>query len=198
MDIPQSDLTVQVYVRPALLIDPIDAKLVTLQSLEDDGVIDALLLQAWPEEITLSDQPPHSEAVEVFERFDRWAESRGVSVRPSFAVRTRTSKITGETKEILSTPVMCLAVYEGRRLAGVFPHSAGDDHHSVTEAIAALKTGDLAAYIPEPAESAEPGPRRCPECDGALVNVQGIDACHDCAWVDIAAGSRDRTRALRP
>ncbi|MFB6157212.1 MAG: hypothetical protein ABEJ34_05160 [Haloferacaceae archaeon] len=23
----------------------------------------------------------------------------------------------------------------------------------------------------------------CPNCDATLVNVQGLHACHDCAWV---------------
>ncbi|WP_267640681.1 hypothetical protein [Haloarchaeobius amylolyticus] len=26
--------------------------------------------------------------------------------------------------------------------------------------------------------------RRCPECEEETVNVQGVDACPQCAWVD--------------
>jgi len=26
--------------------------------------------------------------------------------------------------------------------------------------------------------------RQCPECETATVNVQGVDACPRCAWVD--------------
>ncbi|MCU4740811.1 hypothetical protein OB955_07295 [Halobacteria archaeon AArc-m2/3/4] len=26
--------------------------------------------------------------------------------------------------------------------------------------------------------------RRCPDCEAVLSNVQGVDACPDCEWID--------------
>lgn len=172
----------QAYVRPELLLEPIDAKLETLETLEDEGVIDGLLLNYWSGEVELSPDPPHSEAVEVFERFERWAGVNEVSLRPPFTVRTRSSEITGDERTVLSTPVMCLAVYVDERLAGVYPHTDGDDHYSVAEAIAALRTGDVDVRIPD--AGGEAPADVCPDCEGALVNVQGLDVCHDCAWTE--------------
>ena len=199
------DHTVQVYVRPELLLEPVDSKIETLQTLETEGVVDGLMLHYWPSKVELSADPPHSEAIDAYERFEMWAEANGVDISPPFSVRTRSSEITGEERTVLSTPVVCLAIYEGGRLVGVYPHSDGERTHSVGEAIAALRTDQLPAKRPEPiAPAREPtaparegtneshkpsvstesttGERTCsaPDCDGVLANVQGILVCCAC------------------
>ena len=192
------DLTVQVYVRPELLLEPVDSKIETLQTLEAEGDVDGLMLHYWPSKVELSADPPHSEAIDAYERFERWAEASGVEISPPFSVRTRSSEITGEERTVLSTPVVCLAVYEAGRLIGVYPHSDGDRTHSVGEAIAAVRTGQLPTKRPEPTapgvsitnETSGPGApvnsstgeKQCsgPDCDGLLANVQGLLVCCEC------------------
>ena len=146
----KQDLTVQVYVRPELLLEPVDSKIETLQTLEAEGVIDGLVLHYWPSKVELSADPPHSEAIDAYERFEMWADANDVEISPPFSVRTRSSEITGEERTVLSTPVVCLAIYEAGRLVGVYPHSDGDRTRSVGEAIAAIRTGQLPAKRPEP------------------------------------------------
>lgn len=179
----ENDLTVQVYVRPELLLEPVDAKVETLRTLDQADDIDGLVLHYWPGKVDLSSEPPRSEAVDAFERFELWADRRGASVRPPFTVRERSSEITGEDRTVLSTPIMCLAVYEAGHLMGVYPHSDGDATYSVREAIAALRTGQLPPRPDRPSRpAADPAGREngCPNCGDALVNVQGILACREC------------------
>lgn len=115
MDHQNRKLTVSVYLRPSQLLEPIDTKLQTLQTLETEGAIDDLMIRAWPDEIMLTKQTPYTEAIDAFERMEAWAEYHGVSIRPPFAVRTTTSTITGDTCTVLSTPIMCLIIYSGKR-----------------------------------------------------------------------------------
>lgn len=197
--------TVQVYVRPELLLEPVDSKIQTLQTLEAEGIVDGLLLHYWPSKVELSANPPHSEAIDAYERFRMWADARGVEIDPPFSVRSRSSEITGEERTVLSTPVVCLAVYDAGRLVGVYPHSDGEQTHTVGEAIAALQTGQFPVNHPEltastvdvatePAgtgastqpstgvrQRSEPNPQCSkPNCDGAFANVQGVLVCTEC------------------
>ncbi|WP_254538257.1 HTH domain-containing protein [Halomarina litorea] len=185
------DITVTCYVRPSLLLEPVDSHIRTLREAEADGQIDALLLRSWSDQITLTRAGPASEGVEAFERFTEWAYAEGVSIQPPFDVRRRDSLITGECREVLVTPLCCLAVYVGSTLVGVYPHVDDGEPRSVTDAIAALRTGELreeAAALP--ATSTED----CPRCGGVLLNGQGVFGCSeaDCEWV----GLRDEEGAF--
>lgn len=138
-------LTVRAYVRPSLLFDPVDAKLQTLEAIEDAGAVDEVTVEAWPDSVRLDEEPTFPRAVETFERFETWAEPAGTSIRPPFTVRTMTSEFTGETKRLLEPPIFCLAFERNGQLLNVVPHSDGDRHRSVKEALAALETpGEVA------------------------------------------------------
>lgn len=189
MDSTDNELTVEVYVRPQQLMEPIDSKIDTLQRLESAGHIAALSMHTWPESITLSEQTPYSNAINAFERIEAWADEHGMSIRPPFSVRTTTSTFTNETRTKLRTPVICLAVYDGEQLATVFPHSRGDDQYSVTDGIAALKTGELELFAVT-RELSESPPDRCPACEDWLMNVQGIGVCQDCDRIELGNTSR--------
>ena len=181
------DITVQVYVRPGLLLEPLDAKIVTLQRLEANGDIDGVTIQAWPDTVPLSDPTPYSEVVDIFDRFTQWAERHDVSITPPFGVRTQSTLASEMTRRVLTTPMMCIAVYGGRTLTAVYPHADGDDRYSVTDAIAALRAGQFDRITPRPTvESPTPDTavRPCPECTAPLVNVHGVYACRDCAWIE--------------
>jgi hypothetical protein len=96
-----------------------------LGSLRAAGAIEEFEVLTWPDEVVLSDAASSDGAVRTFERFERWAEDRGVSVRPAFDVRTVAS-LVGNPREVLTLPMMCLTVSSGEELVGVFPHQDGD------------------------------------------------------------------------
>lgn len=181
----QPEVAVEAYTRPALLLEPVDAKIETLRDLADEDVLADLSVHSWPSEVAVSDHGLYDDVVETFETFETWADANDVDIRPPFSIRARESRFTGETATVLVTPVMCLAVYLDDRLAAVFPHSDEDVHHPVSEAIAVLRTGDLPVRRPVATErTPEPDPAEmadgCGSCGGPLVNVQGLLACHDC------------------
>lgn len=188
-------LSVTVYVRPAQLLDPIDAKIDTVQQLESAGKVDSLSIHAWPDKITLSEKTPYAEAIEEFRKMEAWADEQDVSIRPPFDVRTTTSSFTNETTTILRTPIMCLAVYADNRLANVFPHSRSEEQYSVTDAIAALRTGDIDLFSFD-ADRATQVPERCSECGALLTNVQGLGVCHDCDRIELGGPADEE--AARP
>jgi len=117
-----TEITTVCYVRAPLLLEPVDAQVETLQACESEGAVDDLLLRSWPKEVALSEESPHQEVLENFERFAQWADERGVSVRPPFRKRTTTSQVTGTTRERLVTPLLCLELYADDELIGVSPH----------------------------------------------------------------------------
>jgi len=202
-------ITAVCHVRAPLLLEPIDRQIETLQACPDDAV-DDLLLRSWPQGVALTESSPHQEVIETYERFTAWADQQGVSVEPPFKHRTTTSQITGTTRELLVTPLLCLELYVGDELYGVFPHSVGAETYTTSDAIATLRTGELPTPLGEPTPTASIGTERtpiggapvatavdeqtatsvgsastdgCPSCDGSLLDGQGLLACADCDWV---------------
>lgn len=181
-----AETTVVCYVRAPLLLEPVDQQVETLQECERDGTVDDVLLRSWPKEVTLEveDESPYPEVLDAVDRFERWANRQGVSISPPFRERER-STLTEGTKEVLVTPMLSLAIYRGDELYGVFPHSDGEETYTASDAIATLRTGELPTPMGSPA--VEPrAPDTCPDCDGRLVNGQGVYDCRDCEWVGTA------------
>lgn len=177
-------VTVVCHVRAPLLLEPVDSQVETLQACESEGTIDDLLLRSWPKEVTRSETSPHQEVLEAFDRFEAWGDGQNVSVRPPFRERTSTSQVTGETRELLVTPLLCLEVYEDDELVGVFPHSDGEETYTTDEVIASLRTGEVPTPLGEvPAATATPADGSCPDCGAGLVDGQGLFACGECGWL---------------
>ena len=176
-----AELTTVCYVRAPLLLEPVDQQVETLQACEEDGTVDTVLLRSWPKEVARTENSPYQEVLEAFERFDRWADERGVRVQPPFRERTVTSTVTGESKDVLVTPMLCLAVYRNDELHAVFPHTDGEETVTASEAIATLRTGELPAPLGAPPTEPERA-NACPECGGDLLNGQGVFACVDCGF----------------
>lgn len=183
--------TVSIHTRPTLLIDPVDAKITTLESLSANGVIDDVAMHSWPAEVPVDDREQFGDVLATFSLFSDWADLNDVSVRPPFAVRTKRSSITDESTTVLSTPVMSLAVYVDDRLQWVYPHTDGETTHTVTDGVARIKTGELPWRKPVPVEDTPRCLDACDACQGGLVNVQGVLACRDCLR---PAGDAEETR----
>lgn len=149
MDANEPHVRVACYVRDLSPVAPVDSTLRSLESLESEGGVDEFAVEAWPAEVRVGDRTPDSEVLDRFREFDAWANQWDVSLRPSFAVETRTSQITGDSLELLITPVQCLALYVDGALAEVFPHSAdraGDGEiYTVADALTLLEDHEIQA-----------------------------------------------------
>lgn len=202
-------VAVDVYVRPDQLAGALDEHVRELRALATEGTLEAVDVHSWPSRVPV--QSPAADAVERFREFRAWADDRGVSIQPPFSVHAVASEFTGERRTYLSTPVCCLAVSAGGALAGVYPHTDDEEHYSVADGVEAVVAGDLSvgpgdgsvalqaalaaagAEDAEDAEGAAGAVAGCPECGGAVANVQGLRACADCRWVD-----RTHAAARRP
>jgi hypothetical protein len=188
-----NELTVEAYVRPQQLMEPIDSKIETLHLLESRNSIKNLAVHAWPDAIILSEQTPYTEAIDAFEQMEAWANEHEFSVQPPFSVQTTTSRFTDETQTKLRTPILCLAIYADDQLVSVFPHSRNGDQYSVTDAIASLRTDSLEKFLFETNLIAS-SPDHCSECEEWVMNVQGIGVCQSCDRIEPRTGSRKQQR----
>jgi hypothetical protein len=111
-----------------------------LCDLDEARCIDEFDVSTWPEQATLSPDRPGVDVVDAYERFESWASARGVSINPPFVVRSGTRTLVGDEYAVLRTPTMCLAIYDGPRLAGVFPCVDGDTVYTVEDALSALES----------------------------------------------------------
>ena len=187
---PSTDITVVCHARAPLLFEPIDRQIETLQACESEGSIESVLIQSWPDQVTISEDSPNAEVLEVFDRFRQWADGRGVSIEPPFRRRTVTSPITNVSKRILTTPLLCLALYRDGQLVGVYPHSADDETITTTEVIGSLRTGEVPTTLGRRQAETTADGNGCPECDGDILNGQGLATCVDCDWNGTISGER--------
>lgn len=205
METSQPHVRVVYYVRTQSPEAPVNTTLQRLERLAADGIVDDVRVGTWPAKIRLGDPFPHSTVVALFEEFDAWAKQWDVSICPPFAVETRTSEITGDTRDLLITPIQSLAVYVEGALMEVFPHSAGPTRDSptytVADALTLLEERDIQAFGGDhAAEMSLNQPRaaaqtpvdldRCPACETSLQTSQGVSACPDCDWIGVVNGAQ--------
>ncbi len=111
-----------------------------LSSLRARGQIDDFTVRTWPDEVTVSEHTRHSRVIETYEQFRSWADGTGVTISPPFDRRTATT-LVGRSEEVLTLPVLCLAVYDDG-LCGVYPCTDGDETLTVTDYVDACADGD--------------------------------------------------------
>lgn len=118
-----------------------------LRRLEAAGRL-SLSVETWESEVPMDG--PVGSARDRYAEFTRWASDREAVLTPFFEVRERTSLVDSERREVLSLPVLCLAVYDGDDLRAVYPHADGEDVYSVPDGIDALASeGVEAAATPD-------------------------------------------------
>ncbi|KOX93826.1 hypothetical protein AMS69_07865 [Haloarcula rubripromontorii] len=101
------------------------------------GVIDDFEVQTWPEEIPVAPESEHGEVLATIDRYEEWAQERGLSLRPPLETRT-SSLLVGGSTEVLRLPMIAVAVYADDDLAGVYPCTDGETTWSVTDCIDAM------------------------------------------------------------
>lgn len=178
-------VTVDCYVRTDAISDPVEEHLTALERLADMGIVDRLSVDAWPKEVVLSGYTEHLDVVRTYRTFQEWAAQWAVHIDPPFDVVDRSSSITGEQREVLRTPSLCLAVSVDGRLREVFPHRSEGRTFSVDDAIETLERCGSTGEVPAADRPAAAG---CPRCGSSLVTGQGLYACTECGWAGIATG----------
>jgi hypothetical protein len=169
------------------MLEPKDVKIATVTQLKRDGIVSDVSIHAMPEKVNLTTGSDYGEFVELYDRLDQWAKKHDVSLSPGFSVTSTSSEIWHETRRTVRMPMICLVLYSGSEVIGVFPHSTDEVHHSVEEALSVLQTGELETILPE-SSIIQRGPAdECPECGGILVNTQGVLCCYDCLWDELSS-----------
>lgn len=116
-------------------------RLSTMAANDDIG---GFRVETWPDEVGISEHTEHTRVVERYKEFLAWAEDNDRSITPPFEHRT-VSPLIGEGREVLTLPIMCLAVYEDESLCGVYPSATDGRTISVSEYLDACNDPDAAA-----------------------------------------------------
>lgn len=184
---PTPQIRVDCYLRAASLAGPMDETLTTIEGFAEDGTIDEWAVHTWPSEVVLSDATDHVDVVETYRTFEAWADQQDVRIDPPFTVETRTSQLTGGSRDVLVTPVLCLAISAGGSLQEVLPHRTDETTYTVEDALGALARGEVTvnAGLTPPLTIEND---HCPWCEMPLDTGQGLYVCADCDWVGIATG----------
>lgn len=179
-------VTVDCYVRTDSISDPVEEHLAAIERLADRGIVDGLDVHAWPKEVVLSEYTEHVDVVRAFRTFQEWAAQWAVHIDPSFELGVRSSSFTGEEREVLRTPALCLAVSIDGRLREVFPHRSEGRTFSVDDALETLERCASTGETPASDRRSDTG---CPQCGTQLATGQGLYACEECQWTGIATAS---------
>lgn len=95
-----------------------------VERLVEEGAFDEYDVTVWGREIassgTLGGTRFHYEAIEKIEEMESWTEGEPETTL-CFDRRELTFEVTDESYEIVTTPTICLAVYDDDELVGVYP-----------------------------------------------------------------------------
>jgi len=164
---PSRPVTVECYARASMLMAPVDSTIETLRAYERRGVVDDLMVETWPDEVSFTGEVTDHPAVEQYRRFKTWAKREGVLLKPAFDFRERTTPVDDRSEVVLRLPVLCVAVSVGGRLELVAPHQSD---YSATDVFADLDAVDRS--LPPAVTGASPPsathtPEQCPLVCGA-------------------------------
>ena len=90
-----------------------------LSALHAEDALADFTVETWPDEVAISEHTEHARVVEVYKEYLHWAETHDLSITPPFERRTASS-LVGGSEDVLTVPIMCLAVYDDG-LSGVYP-----------------------------------------------------------------------------
>ena len=112
-----------------------------LSALRTAGVLADFDVTTWPEEIALTGDNRQEALLTTIEGFEDWAAERGLSLRPPFETRTA-SLLVGDSEDVLTTPMLLAAAYEGEELVGIYPCTDGTKTWTIPEFLDALEAGE--------------------------------------------------------
>ncbi|WP_284008965.1 HTH domain-containing protein [Haloarcula pelagica] len=118
-----------------------------LEELARRGAVDETTTTTWAKRVPIEDCGARTERAR-YNEFAAWARQAGATLAPFFDTRLCYSMQTGEKREELVMPAMCVAVYEDGDLTRVAPATGDDGPTSIEDCLT-----DLAAH----AETAQRG-----------------------------------------
>lgn len=113
-----------------------------LGALRSAGVVDDVAIETWPDEVVLDDENDQRIPEQVA-TLETWAMENDLSLRPPFETRT-VSPLVGASRDVLTLPVMTLAIRDSEGLTGVYPCSDGDRTLTVTDYLDACERAGTA------------------------------------------------------
>jgi hypothetical protein len=191
-------LSADVYVRPTVTLETSETTTSRLEELRRRGILRTVTVESIPDRVTLDPGSHPDGFVAVLTRFERWARATDVTLGPSFSVTAATSTLWGKTRRQLHLPMICLCLRRGATVVGVFPHSTPTAHRTVEDALDGLAAGRLDTILPNLTAALSVPSDACPECGGTLVNLQGVLACYDCHWDELAARTDEPQPSAEP
>jgi len=111
-----------------------------LRELQRIGVFDEVETTVWEKRVPVEGSCEGPER-SLYNEFSAWGREAGASLSPFFGTRECYSYETGERRTELVLPALCLAVYEGGRLAQVAPFARGGSPQSVEDCLDDFETG---------------------------------------------------------
>jgi hypothetical protein len=102
-----------------------------LSTLHSEEALADFSVETWPDEVAISEHTEHARVVEVYREYLHWAEEHDLSITPPFERRTASS-LVGGSQDVLTVPIMCLAVYDDG-LSGVYPCTGEERTWSVSD-----------------------------------------------------------------
>lgn len=127
-----------------------------VRELESRGVLGDSTVSGWGTEQLTFEADCRSAALAALEAFETWAARNGVDLEPAFERRQLSPLLSSESYEVAVFPVVCLALYEGNDLRGVFPSRPDDEVRTVEQALDALEAGDAEELLADLGEPVEP------------------------------------------
>lgn len=122
-----------------------------LTALERAELIDGFNIYIWGREIRptgpLEGTDYHEFVLDSLRKFEEWLQRNGASEDRIFKRREVDSEFVDETYEVISLPMMCLAVYDDGELSGVYPYYDGEGTHTVRECLAGLEATTPSATV---------------------------------------------------
>lgn len=117
-----------------------------LKQLCDAGTVADWTIRTWgkhlhyPPDAGDGDGTPVGDGRETYRRFQQWATANSFTLDPAFRRRKLGAIGTGTTREVITVPLVTLAVYEGEQLQTVVPHSTDDRVVTVEQCLEHLET----------------------------------------------------------
>lgn len=118
-----------------------------MRALEAEGVLGDSTVAGWGKQVLTFEADVRTEADAALAAFERWAEQADASLEPAFDRRTESPLLSTETYEVAVFPVVCLALYEGNDVRGVFPCTSDGDVYTVQQALAALAADEIEGLL---------------------------------------------------
>lgn len=110
-----------------------------LRTYADEGLVDDLTVDMWPEAVSLSERAePHS-LLEDVRRYREWAETDGVTLEPGFQRRERQTPVSDDSDPILVLPTVCLVVRVEGDIVAIAPHQTDRSTYTVADALADIE-----------------------------------------------------------